>query len=95
MERGGMPRLSLKQWRELLSSNILVVRKAPPWTGEPLLMPEGTREGLEKAIALSRSLAGVKGTAIDPATHELLPRKALLQKYHRLLLGGVSDGNTS
>jgi len=61
----------------------LYVKKAVDWKGRAPLMPNGVKTGLGKAIALSKAAMDTLGTAIDPATGYLVPRKGLRQRELR------------
>jgi len=61
----------------------LYVKKTVDWKGDPLRMPMGAREGLGKAITLSKAAMDVTGTAVDPKTGRLVPRKVLTQREKR------------
>jgi len=76
----GIEKLSLGQLKELLEDERFVLRVAPRWKKAPEQMPEGTRIGLGKCIALSSATIGVLGTAVDPETGQVITRKALAQK---------------
>jgi len=50
------------------------------WKGAPEMMVERVKMGLGKAIALSRAAMDTLGTAVDPKTGNLIPRKGLRQR---------------
>lgn len=58
----------------------LYFKKAVDWKGDVDAMPPGARSGLSRAISISQGARGVRGTAIDPRTGNLVPRKAVVQR---------------
>jgi len=50
------------------------------WKGAPERMVDRVKMGLGKAIALSRAAMDTLGTAVDPKTGNLIPRKGLRQR---------------
>jgi len=64
----------------------LYVKKPVIWKGAPERMLAGVREGLGKAVGLSKAWVDrpeALGTAIDPRTGWLIPRKGLKQREIR------------
>ena len=58
---------------------IRYVGRAVAWKSNPQAMPNEVREGLEKAIEISRKCEGVKGVGIDPTTGKVVPNKVICQ----------------
>ena len=61
-------------------TELLYVKSAVDWKGDPTKLPEGSKTGLGKAIGTSRACAGVTGTTVDPKTGNEVPRKVLCQR---------------
>jgi len=87
----GFEVLKPEQIRPLLEDPRIVIRKAPPWKKNVMEMPPGTRRGLGISISLSKKCSGIRGSAIDPSTGKLVPRKALKQKELSRKLRGRYD----
>jgi len=61
----------------------LYVKSPVAWKGAAPMMPNGVKTGLGKAIALSKAAMDTLGTAVDPRTGWLVPRKGLQQRAIR------------
>jgi hypothetical protein len=56
----------------------IYVKSAVAWKGKPDAMPASVRAGLQRAIAISKQAAGVKGTTIYNG--KVYPKKCIEQK---------------
>lgn len=55
------------------------VGDAVPWKGKPDAMPAKVEAGLNKAKAISKGCAGVRGVSTNPLTGGLVPTKVICQ----------------
>lgn len=58
---------------------IRYVGRAVMWKRNAAAMPDRVREGLKKAIGISRGCAGIRGVGINPLTGEVVPQKVVCQ----------------
>jgi len=68
---------------ELSESEDLGVRKEVEWKRHPERMPKRVKKGLEECLRLSQLCEGIKGTAIDPKTGNVVTRRSLCMRAHR------------
>jgi hypothetical protein len=55
------------------------VGRAVPWKKNPEAMPTAVKDGLKKAIGISKKCADTKGIAVNPLTGETVPAKVICQ----------------